>query len=353
MILILYINPSGMIKGHGNDSYGFADSIIADFSTNVFYKGIPKPLEDHLNTSIQSVANYPEPDGAMLQSKIAEYHGICENGVLVTNGSTEAFYLIAHRFTGERSTVLTPSFAEYEDACRLFNHVLTFVPNDKPLQDLQVEPGLLWIGNPNNPDGKMISSETIKQFCGNNLRVTVIIDEAFVELCNGLTSFIPYIRDYKNLIIVRSLTKTFSVPGLRLGYLITNPELRNEIFEYKIPWSVNSLAMEGGCFIMDHYESLLPDRITLVELSRSFQNQLNGIDGLEVTRSDCNFFLVRLLKGSAKKLKEYLLNNYNLLIRDASNFQGLNESFFRLSTQDEKHNQLLIAGIKSWLKSIY
>jgi threonine-phosphate decarboxylase len=338
-----------MIKGHGNDSYRFKQKIVADFSTNVFFKGIPKTLETHLSKCIPTILNYPEPDSLALQDKIAAHHHLESNQVMVTNGSTEAFYMLANYFRGKISTILTPSFAEYEDAGRLYGHSLNFLSQQSFYYESKLNTDIIWIGNPNNPDGKINSKKTIKQFCYNNPDVVLIVDEAYSELCSNFESSVSLVQETPNLIVVCSLTKTFAIPGIRLGYIVLPEALQEELSAFKIPWSVNSLAQEAGYFIINNYEDLLPDRGALLKCSHEFQQKLNGIDGLEVTASDCNYFLIKLKKGKATDLKAFLIREYGLLIRDASNFRGLDDSFFRLSVQEEDHMQLLIKGIETWL----
>lgn len=338
-----------MINGHGNDSYKFKQKIKADFSTNVFYKGIPKPLEAHLAESVPTILNYPEPDAKTLQEKIAAFHNLDRKQVIVTNGSTGAFYMLAHFSRGKKSSVLFPSFAEYEDACKLNGHSLKFVSHQSFHHEFKPDTDIIWIGNPNNPDGKVLTRADLKHFCNNNPDVMVIIDEAYSELCYGFESSVPLVQKTSNLIVVRSLTKTFSIPGIRLGYIILPAGLYQDISAYRIPWSVNSLAQEAGYYIMNNYEKLLPNRKLLFDRSQEFQQKLNCINELEVIGSQCNYFLVKLKKGKAIDLKTYLIREFGLLIRDASNFKGLNYSYFRLAVQDEKFNLLLIKGIKAWL----
>jgi threonine-phosphate decarboxylase len=301
---------------------------------------------------VESILHYPEPDAGKLQRKLSSHHSVSENNIIVTNGSTEAFYMIAHRFAGEQSFILTPSFAEYEDACRTYKHDIVYVSNDLFEHDLTIKKGLVWIGNPNNPDGRCFSTVALEGFCDKNRELTVVVDEAYGELCEGVSTFIPLIRDHHNLVIVRSLTKTFAIPGLRLGYMLMNSVLQEEIMKCKIPWSVNSLALEAGSFIINNYNAIKPDLLNLVERSVRFQDQLDQIEGIGVIRSKCNYFLIRLLRGSAPELKRFLIQRHKVLIRDASNFQGLDKSYIRVALQEESHNQLLIEGISSWLKTI-
>ena len=139
---------------------------------------------------------------------------------------------------------------------------------------------------------------------------------------------------------------------MRIGYLVASDEKIQAINRYLIPWSINAIAIEASKYILIH-----PAQFTLP--IRKWQRetidliyQLRKIDGLEVLPTATTFFLVRLKRGTAAALKEYLMEHHGILIRDASNFRGLDETYFRLSTQRSEENEELIAGIKAWMKSL-
>jgi len=341
-----------MIKGHGNDVYRYKKKILADFSSNVYSDRLSKKLIKHLTSSLGSLVNYPEPDAMTLQEKISFHHKVNKDQVLVTNGSTEAFYLLAHLFKEKQSTILIPSFAEYEDACYLYRHKLKFVDNLINLRSIDPNSDVVWIGNPNNPDGKIFSREEISDFCKNNPKTCLIVDEAYAELSFGFESCIPLVNEFENLVIVKSLTKTFSIPGIRLGYMVFNPQFYNMIEALRMPWSINTIAIEAASFILDNYEPLLPDSKAITELSLGFQNKLGLIEGLTIINSKCNFFLCKLNSGCVSILKDFLIEEYGLLIRDASNFRGLDKTCFRLSVQKAAYNNILIQGIKQWMEQL-
>ncbi len=339
-----------MLHGHGNDIYKYRNKIIADFSSNVVYGGISKELEQHLIENIKNIANYPEPDAESLKSKIAAFYNLDYNNVIVNNGSTESFYLLAQLFQRKESVIITPSFSEYEDACRIHNHKLKFISNSELNHDTKFESDMVWIGNPNNPDGKVISNDIILKFCTNNPECSFIIDEAYAELCKDYKSCIHLINEVSNLVVIRSLTKVFALPGIRLGYVLTNEHIQKQLQAIKIPWTVNSLAIEAGKHIMDNYSQFLPDINLFLNQSKQLQKQLSEIEELEIINSDCNYFLVKLKIGKSNILKDYLINNYGLLIRDASNFNGLNDSYIRIAVQQETLNNKLVEAIKQWYK---
>lgn len=341
-----------MIHGHGNDRYKYPQEIVADFSTSVYFRGLPPSLKRHLADNVGNIVNYPEPDAKKLRDRISEFYGLSNSQVVVTNGSTEAFYLLAHHYENQQSTIFIPSFAEYEDACKLYGHEIRVAANHGSIRGLTLNSNLVWIGNPNNPDGKVISPDDLKKFCLNNPELIIIVDEAYAELCTSFKSAVYLVDEISNLIVVRSLTKSFAIPGVRLGYMILSDDIYHSIAKFRIPWSVNSVAQEAGLFILDNYPDLIPDVNELYEQSLGFQRQINGINGVKVFKSHCNYFLVRLNKGQAKDLKSFLVKNYGLLIRDASNFRKLDQSYIRLAVQEEKFNQMLVQGMKEWISTI-
>lgn len=338
-----------MLHGHGNDLHRQSHQVIADFSSNIVPGFTPTALINHLKAKINIVANYPSPDAALLQHTIAEQERMPTNQIIVTNGATEAFYLIAHIFHRSRSLVITPSFAEYEDACRCHNHKLTFLAAEHFHSGIASKYDNIWIGNPNNPDGRIWSNDQIYNLCINHPHTNIIVDEAYITLCKDILPLTKSPLVPENLIIIRSLTKTFAIPGLRLGYLIASPEKCTQINNIRMPWSVNALAQEAGMYIMEHYRELLPDISGILEESEHMQDALKKVSGLTVTPSKCNFFLVKLQTSSAHELKEFLLKQHGFLIRDASNFRDLTQKHFRLAAQEPKYNQTLISAIQLWM----
>jgi threonine-phosphate decarboxylase len=338
-----------MINGHGSDIHNYNQHVVADFSSSIWYAGLAKGLEDHLKQHMGSIVHYPDPDAHGLCEKIARHHQIKPEQVLVTNGATDAFYMLAHQSKGAKTTILYPCFSEYEDACKRYHHHISYIPSNEFSDEMSFHSRFVWIGNPNNPDGQIKSLRSLIKLSSLNPDIQFIIDEAFLELSTQGESLIPYVLQHKNLIIVRSLTKSFAIPGVRLGYLVAEPSVCKALKKHIIPWNVNSLALEAGHFIFDHYDELKPEKQEIANRCELFYSQLQNIPEVNVYPSSCNFFLVKMNEGSAGELKIYLLNKYQLLIRDASNFRGLDSSYFRVAVQNEKYNEILIKGIKEFI----
>ena len=335
-----------MLNGHGNDLYDFTHTIIADFSSNIPYRNASAKIAAHLADKLHLIGNYPDPNARQLTRQLAAHHHISADNILITNGSAEAFYLLAHLFAGKRSTITFPAFAEYEDACTLHKHRISFLPLSKLRAESHFDADTVWFALPNNPDGTIVPRETIENLCLKNPSAHFIIDNAYGELCPKSPPIIPLHERYENLITVHSLTKTFAIPGLRLGYIVADASVIQRLQPLRTPWTVNALALAAGSFVMDNYADLLPDSELLCHESAEFQRQLADIPSLDITPSSCNYFLVRLKNGTAAKLKTFLIEKHGILIRNADNFRGLSSAHFRLSVQSREHNKLLINALR-------
>ena len=340
-----------MLHGHGNDLHHQQFTVKADFSSNVVPGGMPEPLKEHLRDSLHLLQNYPSADAAGAAAAIAQHHHIDPLQVIASNGSTEAFYLLAQLFRGRSSLILTPSFAEYEDAARSHQHSLSFLPHHELKARLPGQFSAVWIANPNNPDGFTWTAKAIEMLCDQNPSTYFIVDESYINLCKPIQSLINGQMPH-NLIVVRSLTKDYCLPGLRAGYLVAAPKVIQSINHLRMPWSVNALAQEAICYIMSHYSELLPETTAIIQESQRIQKALTTIPQILITPSLCNYFLAETKISDAADLKNYLLKNYGFLIRDASNFRSLTQRHFRIAVLTPQLNKRLISAIQSWISQV-
>jgi len=335
-----------MLHGHGDDAYRYGQNFIADFSTNVWSGGEPIGLKEHLFRQWHRIEKYPEVLGESLAQKVAQHHGVAPGQILVCNGTTESIYLIAQAFRGKSTTIAIPAFAEYEDACRMHQHQLEFIEWDDLFALSQLQTDLFFICNPNNPTGSVFLQ--LAELLGKNPETLFILDEAFIQFTRSLKTAIPLLSQYSNLVILRSMTKAFAIPGLRLGYIVANEKLINQLKSFKLPWSVNTLALEAGKYIFDNYEALqLPIR-QILKAKEDFVTQLQQQAILKINESHTHFFLAQTNVGTAAQLKQYLISQFGLLIREAGNFRGLGEKHIRLATLTPDKNQLLLQALTQW-----
>jgi threonine-phosphate decarboxylase len=338
-----------MLYGHGNDKYRYPGRMKADFSSNVWYQPLPAAFYDHLKNAISRLQDYPSPDASGFKQELARFHDLSVDNIWAANGSIEGIYLIAQAFSGKSSAVIYPCFSEYEDACKRYNHRLSFYPDEPDWHKQSFSEELVWFGNPNNPDGKKIGLAEVESLLVNNPGTIFIIDEAYAGLHAGFESAIPLLKKYSNLIILCSFTKAFAIPGIRLGHVLASKEVIRQLAGLSISWSVNTMAIEAGKFILQNYEACLPEPGEVAKETKLFQAKLNEITELSIHPSECNFFLVELKTKSSAEVKKYLAEKFGILIRDASNFRGLDERFIRLSVQKEEHIEMLVTILKEWL----
>ena len=146
-----------MLFGHGDDHYNSQKEVKINFSSNVWHGADLRTLREHLNEQFYELTRYPEPDASSLKRLLARCYEVEEENIVVTNGSITAFYLLAQTWKGAKSAIAVPSFAEYEDACRLHGHEVSFFPTSCDLSGLSLEgQDFCWICNPNTPDGRLI-----------------------------------------------------------------------------------------------------------------------------------------------------------------------------------------------------
>ncbi|MBQ4802769.1 pyridoxal phosphate-dependent class II aminotransferase [Aquimarina sp. MMG015] len=335
-----------MLNGHGDDLHLIEGKITHNFSSNVYYKGCPKTLLAHISKNVSLIQNYPSPAASELNKLAAHKFQLPSEQFLFTNGATEAFYLIAQLFSNKKATIVAPTFSEYEDACKNFQLDYLLVSRTE-IKDTDAD--LVFICNPNNPNGAIFSKNDLEFLFKQKPETTFVIDEAYIEFTNSVESIISLTKNYRNLIVVRSLTKTFTIPGLRLGYIVSNTLIIKKLLTLKMPWSVNSLAIKAGEYIFKNYEAFQFEAAELIEETIIFKEQLEQLDGMKVCESNTSYFLVELLQKSAMELKEYLIVKHQILIRDATNFKGLTGEYIRLSTQSKEANKILIQALKEWM----
>ena len=340
-----------MLFGHGDDYYQSTRTISSNFSSNVWHGADLSGIREHLYRRFDRLTRYPEPDAASLKQLLAQHYGVETSQLVVTNGSITAFYLLVQAWQGARSAIAVPSFAEYEDACRLHGHRLTFFPTKMGLSEIPLEgQDMCWLCNPNNPDGRLYTRAELLALLEANRQVLFVIDQAYADFVTTELLHPADVATHPNLVLVQSISKAHNLPGLRIGYLVATPEIVTRVARFLIPWSVNAVAVEVGSYVLSHPEQfVLPLRAWLDETAW-FISRLNEQGIVKALPTSTTFFLARLRRGKAADLKRYLLETHGILIRDASNFRTLDGRYIRLSTQTREENEALLQALDAWTK---
>jgi len=334
-----------MINGHGDDIYNHSKAIISNFSSNIYGRQDMTALQKHLCTCIDAIHSYPEPDASSLVKLLAEKNNVSPENITITNGATEAIYLIAQAFRGRKSVIIYPTFSEYADACSINNHSVGWSAS---LNEVSDDANIVWVCNPNNPTGTLTDRDILLEYIENHPSQYIIIDQSYEHFTlKPLLSIVEAIQ-YRNVILLHSMTKHYAIPGLRLGYISAHADTLQMIKKYCMPWSVNALAIEAGKFLSGNNVETI-DISEYLEETKRLKDELSQIDNITVLPTDTHFFLCRLENRKASDLKKYLIEEHGILIRDAANFYGLDKHHFRIATQSQDENDTLIKAIGEWI----
>lgn len=336
-----------MIYGHGDDLYQYGNQVKMNFSTNIFAHADLTALNNHLAGCLRMVGSYPEPEPVTLERLLAEQLGLQPSQVMVTSGVTEAIYLIAQLFRGWASVIPQPTFSEYEDACKQHEHTVSYFDNDA-MEHLP-EQRVYWLCNPNNPTGNVMVKGLMSYVIRHHQQYIYVVDQSYENYTRMALLLPREMTDCHNLLLLHSMSKRYCVPGLRLGYVTGSPVLLDRLRQLRSPWSVNSLALEAGRFMVTTGFDPIVNREGLLDEAVRLQARLSSIQGISVQDTYTNFMLCRLENGDARSLKEWLMKNHGILIRDASNFHGLDNRYFRIAAQTIAEDDALISAITEYV----
>jgi len=334
-----------MINGHGDDTYKYKD-IRINFSSNIYNQFDHEGLFCHLANKLDNVVSYPEPTPQSLEIELSMLLGLKPEQVCVTNGATEAIYLIAQTYRRSKTAILTPTFSEYADACRLHEHQLC---NIYTIDEIPERAEMVWLCCPNNPTGTVIPRDTLLACIDRHPAVTFVIDASYAPFTSEPLITPSEAISLPNVIMLHSMTKEYAIPGLRLGYVTACEDLLQTIRLQRMPWSVNQVAIDAGHYLLMHQDEYEFDVHALMAERQRMADRLTRLGVIDVWPSDTHILLCQLRMGRASALKDYLAREHGILIRDASNFAGLGDSFFRIAVQTPEEDDALVQGIIEWL----
>lgn len=340
---------------HGGNIYRHGADV--DFSVNVNPLGMPESVRAALLRAADDCGAYPEPGNGALGRAIGHSKGVPEQWIVCGNGASELLMAVVHALRPRRTVIPVPSFYGYEHAAAAAGGETVFYPlreqrqfqYDSNLYEvLTPETDLLFLANPNNPTGQLTDPGFLRElfvYCrGHHIRV--VLDECFLELCReeGRYSFLPYLGEFPNLTVLRAFTKTYAIPGVRLGYLACSDKAMTESVKAQLPeWNLSVFAQRAGAAALGERDYLAR---SVALIGRERKRLAEGL-------SDCG---IRIYEGSAcfLLLKSGLpmyrsLLRRGILIRDCANFRGLGEGFYRIAVRGEADNQRLLREIvKCW-----
>jgi len=334
---------------------------LLDFSININPLGLPESVRQAVIGALEEVINYPDPSAKLLKTAVSRRYHVDSSQIVVGNGAAELLYVLCHALRPQRVLIPAPTFSEYERAARSGGAEIQYsyltqddgfaLKPEKIISQLS-KVNLVFLCNPNNPTGRFEPSSELEQIiAAANLHNTlVVVDESFLDLTTAATEFSckPLLAKYPNLIILQSLTKIYAIPGLRLGVMLADPGLVNQLEKGKDPWNVNTLAQTAGVAALAD-QQYLEQSIALITAARhTMLSNLKKLNCLTVYPGSANFLLINLggTGFDANRLGQVLLDQ-NIIIRNCGNYPGLTADYIRVAVKlDHQNAELLQAFAK-------
>ena len=364
-----------MNKIQGGDIYELAEqfgckpSAMVDFSASINPLGLSKKAERKLKQELDAVLRYPDPRCSELRRALAQFHGLAEERILVGGGSTEFIYALPRVLQIQRPLIVTPACSEYENALEISPgrpgvNIHYMETKEEDGFELNVESLLfaltmgydaLYLGNPNNPTGILTEKGELLRILAQAEREKVwcILDEAFVDFAEEESLKREAVASSR-LIVLRSLTHFFALPGLRVGYLISNPEVIDDFYRNKEPWTVNALAQIAATVSLQDHKYIARTKEFIARERDRLTHGLRAIPGFVPYPGSANYLLVQIhptLNLTAPELRGKLIPQ-GILIQDCSSSHHIGPYFFRIAVRSRKENNTLLKALRQISREI-
>lgn len=343
--------------------FGIEESRIVDFSTNGNPWGPPESVLQCYRDSFSALTAYPDPESSLLKKEVARHFPLWPENVIVGNGATELIYTVVQFLKPRAALLVEPTFLEYRRALNLFGVEVRSVLLKESSEFrfdlaelLNAARGvdLIVISNPNNPTGGVLAREEALSFIEEmkRRRIFVVVDEAFIDWIPD-ESLAKQVTDQSYFFLIRSLTKFFNLPGIRIGFGLGSRRLIEHLENTKVTWSVNSLAEALGVAALRDQEFRTGSREKMRVEAAFFFEALRTVSELKVYPSKANFFLLKVRSDMRASDLAAELAKSGVMIRDASNFVGLDNQFFRVAVRDRKDNAFFLEELKRVFQTVH
>ena len=342
-------NMSDKKQMHGGDIY--RNQVKLDFSVNMNPLGVPEAVKAALYEAVENCSTYPDIEAEHLKKAVSEMLDVPEEYLLFGNGASELFMAIVHGIRPNKTVIPVPSFYGYEHAAEALGRDVRyyemkpehgFALGEDFFEVLTEEVELLFLANPNNPTGNLISQESMREllrYCREK-GIFVVLDECFIEFCDRGLSMLHEIEQFENLILVRAFTKIYSIPGVRLGYLVCGNRALNERIKRQLPeWNLSGFAQAAGCACASQ-TGFIESTKAYIKTEREFLKEGICRLGVNVLSGEANYLLVFTEEDLYSRLLEK-----GILIRDCGNFKGLSKGFYRIAVKSRRENEILLKAM--------
>lgn len=352
------------------DEFGIKPEKVIDFSVNINPLGPPEGAKEAIIRAIEKITWYPDIFYRELIKVIAEVNGIEEKLISVGNGATELIYAVSKALKYPSALIICPTFTEYERAVRVCpdRNVFYYVLSEAGDFSLDVEELMLYLRsnmidrkvkavflcNPNNPTGKVVLKREVLNLAYylKEMGATLIVDESFADFTgmNQEISVIDKAGEVKNLIVIKSLTKFYALPGLRIGFMVADECLSYSVKKILPPWNVNVMAEAAAIASVKDKKYQLAS-VEFIEEQRKYMEEKLTELGLRVFTSHTNYLLVKLPFAIFALSKQ--LASKGVLVRNCADFYGLDDTYMRLAVKREEENIFLLELIRDFMEVYY
>lgn len=327
---------------------------ILDFSASISPLGPPQSAIAAIISHLAHLQHYPDPDYSDLRTALGHFHQLPPEWILPGNGSAELLTLVGRDLADLAATILfTPAFGDYyrtlaANKAKVLEFPVSYTQSGIASWVLPNIPGSncgLLLNNPHNPTGKLFLRDSILPYLEEF--ALVVVDEAFMDFLppEQEQSLISWVQEYPNLVILRSLTKFYSLPGLRLGYAIAHPERLSKWQQWRDPWPVNTLAAAAAVAAVQDQDFQQQTWRWLPPARNQLFAGLAALPSLKPESGLANFILVES-QSSTSELQQKLLQQHQILIRDCLSFKELGDRFFRVAVRSHSDNERLLTALR-------
>lgn len=345
---------------HGGDSFSFMERFgkkPTDFSVSVNPVPLPESVKKAYISAFETANIYPDFRADKLREKISKFEAVGKDCIICANGASDIIYKLFCALKPKTAVMAVPVFDDYSKAAAIAGtslkfHYLKSENGFRLTEDFLnriEENSLCVVCNPNNPTGLLTGAEMadkIAQKCA-DMGATLVADECFIDFCPGAASFKKYMKDNGNLLIIKAFTKVFGMAGLRLGYgLSSNMELLEKIDSAGQSWNISAPAMACGEAVLEDFD-YLKKSLEIINAEKSFILSVLEKLNVKICGHDANFIFFRCKEHNLSEK----LQKYGIMIRDCSNFEGLDRGYYRIGIRLHVDNEKLTEALKNEIPS--
>lgn len=347
-------NPLKLYKKLG----AIPPSRVLDFSENVNPAGPPISIQKEWPNLFNKINQYPDPEGEPFLTASAKFHQIDKASLFVGNGAAELLALIAERYRGKKAVIVHPTFSEYETTLTAKNVEIVRVLSAEesgfklPMKNIlkaMENADVLYLCTPNNPTGILPERKELIELVRYGVKVNcqIVLDEAFIDFIDESLSFISELTKFPHVIVVRSMTKMYAIPGIRLGYVVADPTIISEIKAHAPHWNVNGIAAQVGALCLEEAEY----REKSIQHSDAQRRNLKAFletNDCTVTDSVVNFLSFKPGgEQTSRQLHTDLLKR-GIILRHSENFYGMDGEWLRIGIKNSEEMAVLKEELARW-----